>query len=163
MTVGVPDIQAADDVVKQLLGETDTLGADEAIRLHVVIASLMADAKLCHELLEAQALKAMDGQPVKVGDETWISDASGKWRAEHSKIKQRIVEAARHDENGARIGNVLKVARNAVELTYALFVSPADFPKQRALEQIKATNKTVGKWEVGRDRLKLVDKQKERE
>lgn len=152
------DLLAVSDVLDALLGEIDDLDAGAAIEMRALVHAVGARAKMCAELLETRALQAMDGQPVKVGGAVWTTKRAGKWRPDHRAIRDRIAEIAQFDEDGERLPARAQV-RRAIQLCYGLFVSPGTFPKQAGLEAIRASNKSIGRWEHTRNVLALVDEE----
>lgn len=153
------DIQAALDVVNQLVAEVDDLPVGEALALRGDIEALQRASKMCHEFLTTHTLNALDGQPAIVGDKVYAAKSKGKWRVDHKAIRAVVMERSLREAIDEETGDVSprSAARRAIDLMYELFISPADFPKQSGLKTLGLTNKHVGTWERTGKELKIMD------
>lgn len=157
MSITRADVMAAFDVVTQLTDEIDDLDVNATISFREDIEQLQKASKLCHELLTAKAVTALDGQPIQIGDKVYAAKPGGKWRVDHPSIRSLIQRAALVDRETGELRTPEVAVRAAIELMYQAFVSPASFPKQEVLKALAVTNKHVGTYERGAKTLKITD------
>ena len=146
-TVTIGDIDAIGDVLRTVQAATESMTADQAIAFSAALDGLrgvMADTKA---LCEAQAMRVLDGQPIKIGDTVYVQRDTGKWRPDQSRIRSRVVNMAVADPDTGEIVGPSVAAENAVNLMYDLFVSPNEMPKVGGLKKLRLAKDDVAEWE----------------
>ena len=158
--VTLADIEAIGDVVTWVAEQSEDMGLAAAIEMAEALAQLSTLIGKTKSLCEARAKKLMDGQPQKIGDKVYIEKATGKWRPDQSKIRRRVAVMSSCDENGEMLPS-RDAAEKAVDLMYALFVSPLTMPKQGGMKQLGLEAKDVAEWERTGSELKVIATEQE--
>lgn len=157
MTVTIGDLQAVGDVVDWVAEQTDSMTLEEAVTIGEALRELSTKIALAKALCETQVKTLLDGQPARVGDKVIVERKTGKWRPDQSRIKRRVVGMAGCDPSTGELRTGPQAAEAAVDLMYALFVSPSQMPKQGGMQKLGIDTPDIAEWEVTGSELKVVD------
>lgn len=150
--VGIPDIEAFGEVLRQLQDEATT-GALDLTRVADLIDALEAVRKLAGDTvayLKSNAVTQLEtGKPRLIGTKVFASTANRKKRPNHDAIKAKVlVRSLYDDETGLPIEEPRVAAAAAIEACYKLFVAPATAPKTEGLQYIHLSAKEATRWET---------------
>lgn len=139
--ISIGDIEAFGDVLDLIGEQSDEFDLDHAAALHVALKTMEGKVASTRGLLEQQLRKLQDGTAVsKTSDGLKVTTSPvKKKRPDHSKIRARVIRRSLVDENGERLALPEDAVEQAVEIVYALFVSPSDPPKTKGLARIGMT------------------------
>lgn len=147
MDVSKGDLDAVRDVITWLADGADDMTLEQAIEMRDALDGLAKMIGQTQSILEARALKLLDGQPAKIGDKVYIEKSKGVWRPDQSKIRTRVAMMSSCDDKGEMLPP-RDAAEKAVGLMYDLFVSPSTMPKQGGMKKLGLTAKDVAHWET---------------
>ena len=151
------DIAAIGDVLDDIANRTDSMSVDEAMETATLLGELSKKLAVVKSLCETQVKTLLDGQPAKVGDKVIVERQTGKWRPDQTRIKRRVVGMAGCDPSTGELRTGPQAAEAAVELMYALFVSPSQMPKQGGMQKLGIDTTDIAEWEITGSELKVID------
>jgi len=157
MTVTTADLQAVGDVLDWVAEQTDSMTIEEAMALIDVLAEIGKKVTMAKSLCETQVKTLLDGQPAKIGDKVVVERQTGKWRPDQTRIKRRVVGMSGCDPSTGELRSGTQAAEAAVDLMYALFVSPSQMPKQGGLQKLGIDTADIAEWEITGSELKVID------
>lgn len=157
MTVTTGDLQAVGDVVDWVAEQTDSMTLEEAVTIGEALRELTAKIALAKALCDTQVKTLLDGQPARVGDKIIVERKTGKWRPDQNRIKRRVVGMAGCNPSTGELRTGPQAAEAAVDLMYALFVSPSQMPKQGGMQKLGIDTPDIAEWEITGSELKVVD------
>ena len=128
-----------------LVEGSEGLEAFECIDIEDAIATLGAAVSRAKSMVRTQLLAKLE-EPVIVGGKVYSKVETGKVRPKHDVIRKAIIRHAAADEDG-EMRDAHGAAERAVELTYALFVSPSTAPKVTPLEDVGLFKRQATRWE----------------
>lgn len=137
--VGIPDIEAFADVLRDLQDEATKNGM-VVERAALIRDALIAMRKLLNDTIvfvESAGVTNLDGQKKVVGGTVYSPHLEYKYRPNHDLIQARTVEAAFYDVNGELIYSPQAIATRAVKLYHELYVAPMTKPKAAGLRAIR--------------------------
>lgn len=144
--ISTNDIAAFDDVLGDLEGEADDMGLQRALDMHDTLEATRLKLKATMGSIYTRILN-LTKEPVRVDGGVAVSKPTGKWRPLKANIREAVVMRSAYDTNGELIANPRAAAERAIELMWAMYVSPSTIPKSGALEQMKLEKKDVMKWQ----------------
>ena len=157
MTVTTADLQAVGDVLDWVAEQSDSMTVEEAMALIDVLAEIGKKVTMAKSLCESQVKTLLDGQPAKIGDKVVVERQTGKWRPDQTRIKRRVVGMAGCDPATGELRTGPQAAEAAVDLMYALFVSPSQMPKQGGMQKLGIDTVDIAEWEHTGSELKVID------
>jgi hypothetical protein len=155
--VGLADVQAVGDVLDWLCEQSDGMGIEAAVEMAAALDVLAKKVAMAKSLCETQAKKLLDGQPARIGDKIIVEKATGKWRPNQSRVKGAVLARACYDENGELEEYPDNAAERAIDMMFALYVSPSQMPKAGGLKELRLKNEDVADWERTGSELKVID------
>lgn len=157
MTVTLADLQAVGDVVDWVAEQTDSMTVEEAVTIGEALKDLAAKITIARTLCDTQVKTLLDGQPARIGDKVIVERQTGKWRPDQTRIKRRVVGMASCDPTTGELRTASEAADAAVNLMYALFVSPSQMPKQGGMQKLGIDTPDIAEWEITGSELKVID------
>lgn len=157
MTVTTADLQAVGDVLDWVAEESDSMTIEEAMAVLETLVEVGKKLAMAKALCETQIKTLLDGQPAKVGDKIVVERQTGKWRPDQGRIKRRVVGMAGCDPSTGELRTGPQAAEAAVDLMYALFVSPSQMPKQGGMQKLGIDTPDIAEWEITGSELKVID------
>lgn len=154
--ISLSDLDAMLDVLGELLEQVDDMDAKQAILFRDKADDVRRKADEVKAFMNSRALTTLDGQPIRVGDNVYMPKPTGKWRTDHEKIKNLVAVRAFNKPDGSGFENPRTAASKAVNMMYALFVSPSSVPKQGTLDQLGVDLKDFATYERTGKELKVV-------
>jgi len=156
MYIIIGDITAIEDVINELAEQTEQMSVEENLRMCDALDALSKKIATTRSLCETAAKKLMDGQPAQVDNKVYVEKTTGKWRPDQNKIRRHVATRSVCDANGEMM-SPHDAAQRAVDLMYALFVSPSQMPKQAGMKQLGLDAPDVAEWERTGSTLKVVE------
>ncbi len=153
--VTAADLDAVQDVVMWLADRADEVDLETAILMSGRLTELADAIGKTKAMLDARALKLLDGQPAKIDDKVYMAKDVGKWRPNQAKIRRLIGIRSACDDNGELL-TPQDAAKKAVDIAYDLFVSPSQMPKQGAMKKLGIEAKEVATWETTGTKLEVI-------
>ncbi len=141
------DIEAMLYVLDAFIEDADSLSLEDSVGFRKMLEEVQAKAKVAAGLCKTQTLQLLDGAPRQIGDTIFAAKSTGKWRPNHDRIKSRVALMACSDPTTGEVLEAEAAARQAVDFTYKLFVSPSMAPKQEGLKALKLGNPDVCDWQ----------------
>ncbi len=139
------DIEAIGDVLAIINEQSDSLEIEEAVDLLRAVQELGSRCRTTIGLLSQQLVQVLESPRTFDGTLYEVVN-DGQWRPDHSSIKGAVKRAAAVNEDG-EFRDPADAAEEAMELMYALFVSPATFPKTGGIERLGKKKSEVGRFE----------------
>jgi hypothetical protein len=152
---GIPDIAAMCDVLDDLTERTDTMSADQAVALMHAVTEMGTKVKALEGLLRTRLIVTLEGQPKRIGNTTYIPEATGKYETNHGKIRSRVASLASVDADGELLP-ARAAADRAVDFMVKLFVAPSSEPKIGGLKELGLVKDDVCSWVKTGTKLKEV-------
>ena len=150
MNINVHDIEAMCDTLRLLAEQSDELPPEQAVLIDKALNQLQSVTRSTQHLVRTQAVKALDGQPIKVGGSVFVAKATGKSRPNNERIKARVMEYASHNDDGERLKGAKAVptaVARAVHAMAELYVADKTDPKVGGLKLLGVTKADVSEWE----------------
>lgn len=148
------DIRAIGDIADAITDQIETFTIEQAVTFCDLLEDVGKRIAAARHACEAKAKALLDGQPATIAGKVYIEEATGKWRPQQPKIRERVAVMAAHDSSGRALSATV-AAQRAVDLMYALFVSPSQMPKQGGMKQLGLQNEDIAEWEETGSQLKV--------
>lgn len=140
------DIMAMVDVLKDIADASDTLTVDEGVAVLEALTSLKQAVSQLSSLVDTQMVQILE-QPQTRNGKVYFRATKGKWRPDHQQIKRIICERAGVDTSTGELQEREVAVRNAVDLAYEAFVSPASMPKAGLLNKLGVSKDSIADFE----------------
>lgn len=144
--ISTNDIAAFRDVLGDIDNGAGEMLLQQAIDMHSTLDATRLKLKATMDLVYTRILN-LTKEPVRVDGGMAVSKPTGKWRPVKARIREAVVMRSAYDENGELIEDARAAAERAIDLMWAMYVSPSSVPKTTALEQMRLSKKDVLKWQ----------------
>lgn len=130
------DVEAATDVLKDVVGISDTLTAEEAVEFRVAVERVLAECRLTIDMLNMHLLTVLEQDVIRDRRRFYVTRKKDHERFDHDAISGgviRYVTAA--DEETGELPNRVEIARNAVHAMRNIYVSDSTKAKVGQLDR----------------------------
>ena len=158
MTTWTPttaDVEASIDVLKDVIGISDTMTAEEAVEFRIAIERVVSECKMAIDMLNMHLLTVLEQDVIRDRRRFYVTYKKDHERFDHDAISGGVIRYVTQPDDDGVIPSTVEAARNAVHAMRNIYVSDSTKAKVGQLDRYgiprdpKTDAKSVRTWTPG--------------